>query len=49
MERPARKLAIAAVAFTIQLAIEAGRDASELRTIERELFVIVETLNPTDV
>jgi hypothetical protein len=31
------KLAVAAVAFTIQLAIEAGRDPAEMRALEREL------------
>jgi hypothetical protein len=49
MERPAQNLAVAAVAFTIQLAIESGQDSSALRTLERELLVIVETMNPTDV
>jgi hypothetical protein len=44
-----RNLAIAAIVFTIQLAIEAGHDPITLRTIERELFVIVETMHPTDV
>ena len=38
-----------AIGNRIQLAIEAGRDSIELRTMERELFAIVETMDPIDV
>lgn len=39
-----RDLAIAAVAFTIQLAIdEAGRDPAEMRALERSLFAALGT------
>lgn len=34
-------LAVAAIAFTIQLAIETGRDPDDLRALERELIAAV--------
>ncbi len=40
----ARDLFMAAVAFTIQLAIdEAGRDPAEMRALERDLFAVLES------
>lgn len=35
---PALDLVLAAVAFTVQLAIESGRDPAEMRTLERALI-----------
>ena len=40
---PSRELMVAAVAFTIQLAIdEGGRDPAEMRVLERELIAKLE-------
>jgi len=40
-DRSLPKLAVAAVAFTIQLAIESGRDPIEMRALERDLIAAV--------
>jgi hypothetical protein len=40
-DRSRQQLAIAAIAFTIQLAIEAGRDPAEMRALERDLIAAV--------
>lgn len=42
-EQPALDLALAAIAFTTQLAIESGHEPAEMRTLERTLADFIST------
>jgi len=43
---PARDLMVAAVAFTVQLAIDVGNhDSADMRALERELIAVLEDTN----